>query len=222
MKINTLAFDTSGSAIVRFFDVPAKISVHWANAKVAHLWLTCPDSIGLVAGFKCRACEAGARSAERHIAPGWDVTMGRWCLFMSHPLVFSEVFRKCLDHGVSVEMMKSGMGPDVILQRVGNRTLSEVAPETIAQPRGKGKRPAFLALMEAVQKRSHYVNQTVQELEAAYSPLKVSDGYSGLEGQIASQGAHGTPENMPQDGGEPPDGDEMDGLIGHDRWDFVK
>jgi hypothetical protein len=133
------------------------VDVHWPNfgAKISQFKLVCPlsaaqqecddlaesplnkgDLIGTKKKHaKCKACAAGVQRKDRYLSVGWDVSSGRWCVFMAAQRVFGDAFTKSKALGIRPSDMARGNGLDVIIQRVGINSSVEVIPESL------GKRP---------------------------------------------------------------------------------
>lgn len=169
-----LWFDNSGSATARFAGKPALVRVHWANARCQQLKLVCPKSVS--PDNECYLCAATppVDSASRMISVAYDVSAKHWSLYMGHPMTFKQIFEKSREHGVTPAMMEYGGGPDVLMQRIGNRTEVIVMPETIGAPRWDGtSAEAHVTVMESaiayLGQRSHWTRfRTVAELEAQF------------------------------------------------------
>jgi hypothetical protein len=201
-------FDSSGSVVLRTTGQLAEIGVHWCAAKISQFRMTCPDTTG-EAG-KCKCCASKSAPVSTRIATlAWDIKESRWCVYMAHPLVFREILEKCVAVGATPEMLSAGMGPDVILQRIGRKTVAEAIPETLGQPRGDGK-SSLLDYMEGMTSMSLFRTcSSPAEVDAQYpddpSPLEIGP-------KEASQ---------PPQADNGPTGDELDGLRGDNRWDFM-
>lgn len=244
--VRSLTFDSSGSAIARFFGKPAVVGVHWAKAKVAQVKLVCPLSIGQAA-TKCKhSIETGPNTfshpapSERLIALCWDVQAKQWAVFIGHALVFGEVASKMKAAGVTPQVMAVGLGPDVILQRLGNKTMAEIVPESIGvKPPGCGDAPDFDEYLRSLEEKSAWATfATPEELAEAY-PLEGGSGNAPVKWGVAPQKGDVTfekpypPEEVAEakegrkakkrveKGPRPPSGGELDGIVGNTRWDFI-
>lgn len=129
-----LEFDSSGTAVIRFFGKISKVKIHYASAKISMQRMVCPAD---VRGLGCLVCEhEKAPLTERMIVVGWDCHKKDWCSYMASLPTFSEIFRQAKEAGVSSSQMEAGEGPDVYLQRIGAKTDVIIATETIGHPRG--------------------------------------------------------------------------------------
>jgi len=211
-----LQFDSSGSAMVRFFDKLAEISVHWADAPIQQYKLACPEG-------KCKACPH-VPSMPRRIAIGWDVSRGRWCVYMAHKNVFSQAFKLCRKQGVTPADMETGNGPDVLLQRMGMKTMVSIIPETLDdEPPRTPPPPSLKAVIAGLYKKSiwNYLS-SVQEAKdhfpaKDYSPLVFPSDKS-----MKATGPNKQAEPSEEEKPGPDDPNLIDGsaLFGNDRWDL--
>lgn len=176
IKLPNLEFDTSGSAVVRFFGQPALVSIHYAAAGVSMLKMICPDSLGIDPKV-CRACTS-VKASDRMLSVVWDVKLEKWALYMAPNRVFGAVFEQCQKQSVDPAMMEKGEGPDMILQRAGFGTEVVAMPETIGQVRGKqieewGERSLLFPPLGEAAKQLYKdslwrLYSTTQEVEEAY------------------------------------------------------
>lgn len=197
------SFDSSGSVVIRVFDRPAEVGVHWCSAKVSQFRLVCPDTMSDTKSCLCCAATKQPPST-RMMSLAWDVKESRWCVYMAHPLVFKEIFEKCVAAGASPEMIKNGQGPDLILQRIGKRTIVGAIPETLGIVRGSGQQP-FSEYVDSLEKMSLYKTlPTPAAIEAAYADIPFE-------------------ETLPKDepDGEGQTSSELDEIKGEKRWDFM-
>jgi hypothetical protein len=173
-NIPPLFFDSSGSAMARFFGKLGMIEVHWAEAKVPSLKMICPNSI--LKEKTCLVCknDSGKKNShDRLISLAWDCKKNRWSLYLSSHLVFNEIFQQCNKVGVSNQLIENGDGPDVLIQRMGYKNEVAVLIETIAKTRGKDK-PDFDEVLKSAAKKSYWnkFDSTIT-LEQKYPKVKV-------------------------------------------------
>jgi hypothetical protein len=234
-----LMFDSSGSAQVRFAGPLAIVDVHWAKfgAKIAQAKLACPgtaeDDDFLVNGGKhavmCKACAAGTPRKQRGVAIGWDVTSGRWCLFMAAPAVFAEAFEKSVPHGVTPARMTSGDGLNVVVQRVGMSTVVEVVPESGGtRPQGDAGVPDMALVLAGLRKKSLWTKYSTPDEIPSMDGPESPDGPSVLWAQNfpkykdLEDCPKASPAASPKPSGRPRD-EWMDGssLIARNRWEMI-
>ena len=186
-----LDFDSSGSASVRFFGLVTELGIHYANAKVPMIRMICPKTIDTT--NDCKVCTSGSLPSSRNLAIGWDCRMNRWALYLGTTGTFSEIFKQCKAAGVTGQMMSDGLGPDIILQRIGSHTEVVIATETIGRQRGEVRIDDPIKIINDLAKESYYVKfDTIAEIEAAY-PKDIPSraiSYSG-EGFSGSFGVSG-------------------------------
>ena len=152
-KLPPLDFDLSGSATIRFFGIISNVGIHYVDASIPILRMICPNTISDKS--TCKFCEAQkTEPAPRMLAMGWDCEKFRWCLHMAPESIFYAVMQKSKEAGVTPEMMKTGLGPDIIFQRIGSNTEVIVIAETIGQSRGSGEQPIFDDCLEAAANQS--------------------------------------------------------------------
>lgn len=154
-----LSFDSSGSAVVRFFgDRVAHVVVHMptqACGKPMQL-LACPESIGIL-GKRCFWCgkHKQGTNLDRIAAHGWDVEAGKWCVLLAPKGLVSDIKEKMTEMGIDEYVCLHGGGPDVIIQRRSRLpALLSLAMETIGIPRGDNKRPSLEDFLEGMESRS--------------------------------------------------------------------
>jgi len=89
-------------------------------------------------------------------------------------------------------MMASGLGPDVILTRIGSGTEIVVMPETIGQKRGEVKLFDPITVLNEIATESIYTKfDSVAEVEAAYSKQVQASGVMGVSGYSGVMGFSG-------------------------------
>jgi len=149
--------------------------------------MVCPKSIN--ENNPCLVCKTQVPS-ERKIAIGWDCKEEQWCFYMAPPYVFSEIFTKCKEVGVTPESMKAGDGPDITLQRTGNKVDIMVDSKTIGEERGDGKVPSIEDVLEDVAMESYWALYTVPEIEDKYPKQKQIKQDNSLLQEVESKVIH--------------------------------
>lgn len=151
--MSELRFDSSGSAVIRFFGRPVGVKIHWVKAMIGQNKMVCPDSIGVLKKkMPCALCNVSktltvsnhelivpgqpAKTTDRVVSSVWDVKDNKMHGWMFNQAVMGEVFSKMTQYGFAAGDMVSGKSMDVLVQRVGSRIEVAVMPETAGQERG--------------------------------------------------------------------------------------
>jgi len=183
--MNPLSFNAYSSATIRFFGNVAEVGLHYANAKTPMIKMVCPKSIDQK--NHCLVCK-NQQPAERNIAIGWDCEEEQWCFYMAPFHVFSKIFAKCKGIGVTPESMMAGDGPDITLQRAGNKIEIMADSKTIGEERGDGKVPIIEDVLEEIATESYWDLYTIKEIEEKY-PKQIKQDNSLLQ-EVESKVIH--------------------------------
>lgn len=148
-----LHFDSSGSAVARFFGTKvADVVVHRVDRKMSQALMACPESVG--EGTPCLLCRetGGALAGEqRSVAMAWDLHKCRWCVYVAPPFVIRRISDSVSEAGFVVGERDS---PDVILQRQRGNTLVCPMGETASEERGDGNPPPLEDYLLGMKTRS--------------------------------------------------------------------
>ena len=160
VKIPVLSFDSSGSAVARFFGNIAEVTIHWISAEeqlenpqlaVGQKQMLCPLSIAPLLppeNFKCSACFKEKGSATRHVVMAYDVPKKAWSVYLAHPFILKKIMDAARECGATPKMMVDGTGPDIILQKIGQNTEVQTLPETMGKVKEiEELKPAFESIL---------------------------------------------------------------------------
>ena len=177
-KIYPLDFDSSGSAIIRFFGKLAFAPLHPAEVKLPNYRLICPYELN---NTECKLCavpevipedKAEKRTQRffiKQLSFGWDCRKKRWAFLLGSKFLFDDIFNKCIKVGTTIAMMEAGSGPDVYLQRMGYQTEVEVATNTIGKERGPQERPTIENVIKQILSESIWTKiDSLSEAERLY------------------------------------------------------
>lgn len=182
MSYPHLGFDSSNSAVIRFFGSVASVGVHWCpknvTLKVSQTKLLCPDSLApedkddgwnlqKEKKLKCKRCLAQTAS-DRFIAVGWDVGKKRWCVFMAHPNTFADIFDMFKARGIPPELIESGMAGEVVVQRMGMKTMVDMVDGTAGVKHDLGAPPSPYEVYKELRKQSLWTKYSTPEEASAF------------------------------------------------------
>lgn len=167
VRVKPVDFDSSGSAIVRFFGEPRNVRIHWREQYGLPQWrMVCPESAG---GEGCPECarermepddflegvtDAPDPGQAKRVALCWDLRRKRWAFLISYPGFFGEVASAARRLGFGTVLLESGGAPDAMLTRSGRRLEVEFDVTTMGSPRGRGEPPLMEDIMSYLARKS--------------------------------------------------------------------
>lgn len=231
LALPQLGFDTSGTAVARFFGEIAEVEVHWQPddevPKYRQTRLVCPRSLDPQA--RCSGCEDGRRASPRQVLTCWDVRAGRWAVFMTSRRVVDDLIGRLGKMLLTPAEMAGGEGPDVLIQRIGMVTEVEPMRETLGEKRGDGKIPPGMAVVKGLKRALIYKHDLSRSVATGELPAPPPDALlcSGVSlnvpfpgGDIPSPGLSPNPKlDGDDDGGT--DVEYPDDKVVRGRWDLL-
>jgi hypothetical protein len=224
-----LYFDSSGSAIARFFGTPVLLGIHWASgSKMAQTKLVCPRSIEQAE--VCKACETGREVSQRLACLCWDVHEECWAIYMGSQYIFDQIASQCLASNVntSLDSLKEGRGPDFVLQRVSNAPLSAVVTKTmpvidsLGTNRGTSDGPTIEQFVNGLCMKSIYkfcADPSKEIQDTQDDSIPPSNFMHLLQALKVQSPKDAKPKASPKP--EPEVKRIPKHMLGEDRWDFI-
>ncbi len=153
---NPLQLDSSGSAVIRMFGKPFNMELHLSGEEYEKFnKFACPNFINNE--IKCRICGINENTIHKKICLCWDIKKKKFALLMANNDFFKNVWDKCLDLKINSDIMRDGMGPDIIITKQWNKYVCEIIPESLGIKRADNSYTQE-QLIEMFFKKSIYKN----------------------------------------------------------------